>query len=45
MSEAHDDDYQEQLEGVRMRTLVAETAERVLELAEVFSAFEAVAQG
>jgi hypothetical protein len=44
MSEAHDDD-QERLEAARMRTLVAETGVRVLELAVLFSAFEAVAQG
>jgi hypothetical protein len=44
LSEAHGD-YQERLEAARMRALVAETGVRVLELAVLFSAFEAVAQG
>lgn len=44
MSEAHDDD-REALEAARLRVLVNETGVRVLELAVLFSAFEAVAQG
>ena len=40
---AEHDDYQERLEAVRLRALVNETGVRVLELAVLFSAFEAVA--
>ncbi len=37
------DDYQERLEDARLRALVNETGVRVLELALLFGAFEAVA--
>ena len=51
MGEAHDDfrerreALRERLEVARMRVLVNETGVRVLELAVLFSAFEAVARG
>ena len=44
MSEAHDD-YQEALEAARLRALVTETGVRVMELAALFSAIEAVVTG
>jgi hypothetical protein len=42
---AEHDDYQERLEAARLRVLVNATGVRVLELAVLFSAFEAVAHG
>jgi ADP-ribose pyrophosphatase YjhB (NUDIX family) len=44
MDEARDN-HQERLEEARLRALVNETGVRVLELAVLFSAFEAVARG
>jgi hypothetical protein len=42
---AEHDDYEERLEAARLKALVNETGVRVLELAVLFSAFEAVTHG
>ena len=45
MGEAHDDSLEQRTDAARMRVFVNETGVRVLELAVLFSAFEAVARG